>query len=106
MELVMIVLLAVIAVTGFGVWLLVSKRHPGNIPSGTREAPIVSDYGYSCDTCDKPLTKETHHSIFVAFNDETERQEIRFGGTAIVADYCPTHCTGGCQRGCTANMGA
>lgn len=59
----------------------------------------LGDYSYSCDRCAVPLTTDTHHKIWEAQNDEQEKQ-FSSGGTAMVADFCPEHCEGECDRGC------
>ncbi len=67
----------------------------------------VFEVDRTCDACSTPLEGENHHQIVDRAIDDSEA-DIRKngGGTAMVADYCSEHCTGGCNRGCAETMGA
>lgn len=59
------------------------------------------DEPYKCDVCNEILDETNHHKIVVRPQDEVEKEWSGIGaGTAMVADTCPDHCEGGCNRGC------
>lgn len=50
-----------------------------------------------CLTCHQTLPVDQAH-IVVAVPDDDDEASIGMGGTAMVAEYHPEHCPGGCQH--------
>lgn len=51
--------------------------------------------GDVCETCQVPLTTRTAHTL------QSDPEPVSDGGpvlgwSAMIADYCPLHCPGGC----------
>ncbi len=52
-----------------------------------------------CNVCATPLNRKTAHRVVERPDDEMEVEfSVAGGGTAFVADFCATHCPGGCNQ--------
>jgi hypothetical protein len=72
-------------------------------PFNPPDAPAVQ---VECE-CGRVLSAGTrdHHIVAALFTDDAHLAGGAVeGGTAMVADYCPKHCPGGCNHGCWTKL--
>jgi len=78
------------------------QHRPRRTPAPSPRTPTRTE---PCRTCHDPVAVDVAHRVVATFDDDAEGEMFGGGGTAMVAEYHPACCPGGCVVGCCAPDG-